>query len=84
MAVAEAFSPELVLVSPELREDSLTRVPAWQVAVAEAACRQAVLEADAEAAGSGSLVQIAQLVTLAFGSATAATLALTLIADALR
>lgn len=84
----EPISPELVLVSPELRQAALeTQEPAWELALAgtrlhaPAAATEPVEVGALHAAASvvGRLVQLALFVSVA---TAAITLALTLIANA--
>jgi hypothetical protein len=86
-AAAESLSPELVLVCPELRERALAEleriVPRWTV------IRTAVEAASYEPADdrlpiAASILPIARFGAAAMVSATAITLSLTLIADAIR
>ena len=94
-ATAEPLSPELVLVCPELREDALVDlerlVPRWTVvrAAAEAASYEEDPLPDEPLPDEplpvgASILPIARFGAAAMVSATAITLSLTLIADAIR
>jgi hypothetical protein len=89
-ATAEPLSPELVLVCPELREDALVDlerlVPRWTVvcAAVEAASHKEAPLADEPLPVGASILPIARFGAAAMVSATAITLSLTLIADAIR
>jgi hypothetical protein len=86
-AAAESLSPELVLVCPELREQALAEleriVPRWTVirAAVEAVSYEPV---DEPLPVGASILPIARFGAAAMVSATAITLSLTLIADAIR
>ena len=85
----EPISPELVLVSPELREVAFAAQtePPWEIALARAQLRARATPAEPAEIGAfhaaasvvGRLVQLAVFVAFATG---AITLALTLIANA--
>lgn len=89
MTALEPISPELVLVSPELREVALAgqTEPPWEVALARARLHARATPAEPADVGAlhaaasvvGRLVQLAVFVAFVTG---AITLALTLIADA--
>jgi hypothetical protein len=88
-AAAESLSPELVLVCPELREQALAElerlVPRWIVVARERAVEPAPLwVADEPLPVGASILPIARFGAAAIVSATAITLSLTLIADAIR
>ena len=99
-ATAEPLSPELVLVCPELREDALVDlerlVPRWTVvrAAVEAASHEEDPLPDEPLPDEplpdeplpvgASILPIARFGAAAMVSATAITLSLTLIADAIR
>jgi hypothetical protein len=90
-AAAEPLSPELVLVCPELREHALVDlerlVPRWTVIRAvEAAPPEAAYERlpDEPLPIGASILPLARFGAAAIVSATAITLSLTLIADAIR
>jgi hypothetical protein len=96
-AAAESLSPELVLVCPELREHALgdleRLVPRWAVirAAVEAASDEPASHeaasheaADEPLAFGASILPLARFGAAAMVSATAITLSLTLIADAIR
>ena len=94
-ATAEPVSPELVLVCPELREDALVDlerlVPRWTVvrAAIEAASHEEEPLPDEPLPDEplpvgASILPIARFGAAAMVSATAITLSLTLIADAIR
>jgi hypothetical protein len=91
-AAAEPLSPELVLVCPELREDALVDlerlVPRWTVirAAVETAPPEAAYERlpDEPLPIGASIFPLARFGAAAIVSATAITLSLTLIADAIR
>ena len=88
-AAAEPLSPELVLVCPELREQALAElerlVPRWIVVARERAVEPAPLRvADEPLPVGASILPIARFGAAAMVSATAITLSLTLIADAIR
>jgi hypothetical protein len=86
-ATAEPLSPELVLVCPELREDALVDlerlVPRWTVVCASVEAASHTL-ADEPLPVGASILPIARFGAAAMVSATAITLSLTLIADAIR
>jgi hypothetical protein len=91
-AAAEPLSPELVLVCPELREHALVDlerlVPRWTVvrAAVEADSPEAAYERlpDEPLPIGASILPLARFGAAAIVSATAITLSLTLIADAIR
>ena len=89
-ATAEPLSPELVLVCPELREDALVDlerlVPRWTVvrAAVEAASHEEEPLLEEPLPVGASILPIARFGAAAMVSATAITLSLTLIADAIR
>jgi hypothetical protein len=89
-AAAEPLSPELVLVCPELREHALVDlerlVPRWTVvrAAVEADSHKEAPLADEPLPIGASILPLARFGAAAIVSATAITLSLTLIADAIR
>jgi hypothetical protein len=94
-ALLEPISPELALVCPELRQQAIADLPdfTWEVFVAQARARvvpQApertvgVLACEVRQAVVEMITPVVPLAIVAFMCVTLVTLAMTLIADAIR
>jgi hypothetical protein len=94
-ALLEPISPELALVCPELRQQAIASLPdfSWQVFVAQARARvvptapertAGVLAREARQAAVEMITLVVPFATVAFICVTLVTLAMTLIADAIR
>jgi heme/copper-type cytochrome/quinol oxidase subunit 2 len=89
-ALLEPISPELALVCPELRQQAIAALPdfTWQVFVAQTRARAAP-QAPERTAGAAVemmiwIIPVVSFAMVAFISVTLVTLAMTLIADAIR
>jgi len=93
-ALHEPISPELALVCPELRQQAIADLPdfTWQVFVAQTRARvvpqapdsTAGVPARARQAAVEMITLVVPFASFAFISVTLITLAMTLIADAIR
>jgi hypothetical protein len=94
-ALLEPISPELALVCPELRQQAIADLPdfTWQVFVAQTRARVVphtpertarVLAGEVRQAAVGMITFVKPFVIFAFLSVAIVTLAMTLIANAIR